>query len=80
MRLDAAADAREESLDLPESGESGGRMQPQWPVPGDSTADESVDAIISNLAGIPDLPVRGHQQVYQQIHDDLLAELETEAD
>lgn len=67
-------------MDTPESAGNGHHTLPQWPAVGDRTSDESVDAILSNLAQLSDLPVPGHQPVYQQIHDDLLADLETGAD
>ncbi|MFT4471544.1 hypothetical protein ACMX2H_16700 [Arthrobacter sulfonylureivorans] len=67
-------------MDLPEPRDSGDQTPPQWPATAEPTADESVDDIVAELAQIPDLPVSGHEHVYQRIHDGLLADLETEAD
>jgi hypothetical protein len=79
-RLGTPANAREESLNLPESSESGSQTRPQWPAPAEPTADESVNSIVADLTQIPDLSVGEHERVYQRIHDGLLADLETEAD
>jgi hypothetical protein len=51
-----------------------------WPQALGATADDDVDAIISVLPQLPDVPVAGQAAVFERIHDELLADLEAGAD
>ena len=48
---------------------------PQTPVP---TDDDAVNALLEALAPLEGQPVAGHAAVYQELHDALLTELNTE--
>ena len=48
---------------------------PVFPFPADATGDTTVDGLTANLVGIPDLPIADHNNLYAELHDGLLAEL-----
>jgi hypothetical protein len=51
-----------------------------WPALPGPTGDESVDAILADLSGVPGLPAAGQAALYEQLHDDLLADLDAGSD
>ncbi|MFD1214441.1 hypothetical protein ACFQ36_20645 [Arthrobacter sp. GCM10027362] len=51
-----------------------------WPALPGPTGDDGVDAILADLAQLPGLATAEHAARYEQIHDDLRAELDAGAD
>lgn len=51
-----------------------------WPAQPDPTGDESVDGILAELSELPGLSMAGQAERYDQIHDDLLADLDAGTD
>ena len=54
---------------------------PQDPAPYPEvspTGDAAVDGVLHSLASIPELDDAGKHDAYERLHDDLLAELNTE--
>ncbi|MCG2623798.1 hypothetical protein LVY72_18040 [Arthrobacter sp. I2-34] len=51
-----------------------------WPAQPDPTGDESVDGILAELSELPELSMSGQAERYDQIHDDLLADLDAGTD
>ncbi|NKX56814.1 hypothetical protein [Arthrobacter mobilis] len=47
-----------------------------WPALPGPTGDGNVDGILADLAQLPGLPTGEHAAHYEQIHDDLLADLD----
>ncbi|WP_312182905.1 hypothetical protein [Arthrobacter sp.] len=48
------------------------------PGPGTVTGDTGVDAVLSGLDRVPELPVSEHAALYTDLHDGLLAALNQE--
>lgn len=44
-----------------------------------ATADAGVDTVLETLASVPEAPVAEHPELYQRVHDELAAELDTDA-
>lgn len=42
------------------------------------TGDSGVDEVLQRLVSVPELDESAQQEVYEQLHDDLLAQLNTE--
>lgn len=51
-----------------------------WPGEIRKTGDDSVDAVLGKLQGLPDLPTASQTQVYTEIHDSLRYELDVDGD
>ncbi|NKX50578.1 hypothetical protein HER39_08360 [Arthrobacter deserti] len=51
-----------------------------WPAPPGPTGDASVDSILAELPQLPGLPTAEHASFYEQIHDELLADLDAGTD
>ncbi|WP_394941288.1 hypothetical protein [Psychromicrobium sp. YIM B11713] len=51
-----------------------------WPEAVAATGDSAVDQLLSSLAELPTSPVAEHPAIYQQLHDELLTELESGPD
>jgi hypothetical protein len=51
-----------------------------WPAPPDPTGDESVDGILAELSELPGLSMAEQAARYEQIHDELLADLDAGTD
>lgn len=49
-----------------------------WPDAGAQTEDPAVNAALSVLGQLDDLPSTGHHAVYSALHDSLMAELTAE--
>jgi hypothetical protein len=52
---------------------------PEWPDTNAAGAgDPSVDALLTALDGLPEIPVRDHETIYSELHDALLETLNEE--
>jgi len=51
-----------------------------WPAQPDPTGDDSVDGILAQLSGLPGLSIAEQAARYEQIHDELLADLDAGTD
>lgn len=51
-----------------------------WPGEIRKTGDGSVDAILDQLQGLPDLPTASQTEAYTEIHDSLRSELDADGD
>lgn len=48
-----------------------------WPEAVTATGDSAVDEVLSSLDELPATPTQEHPAIYQRLHDELLAELES---
>lgn len=51
-----------------------------WPEDIRKTGDDSVDAILERLQGLPDLPAASQTEAYTEIHDSLRYALDADGD
>ncbi|HET7415186.1 MAG TPA: hypothetical protein VFI97_05765 [Arthrobacter sp.] len=51
-----------------------------WPEDIRKTGDDSVDAILDRLQGLPDLPTVSQTEAYTEIHDSLRYALDADGD
>lgn len=51
-----------------------------WPDEVTKTGDGSVDAVLSQLQGLPDLPTAEQTQAYTEMHDSLRYQLDADGD
>ncbi|NYE93836.1 hypothetical protein FHU41_000057 [Psychromicrobium silvestre] len=72
-----------ESGEFPLPGEQGSLLETEpasWPEAVAATGDSAVDNVLVGLGQLPDLPTEAHPALYQRLHDDLLAELDSSPD
>ncbi len=64
-------------LTEPESA-AAAQLSPQWPTNGDmDVRDPAVAQALTRLEALPQLPVTHHESTYSELHDELLAALNT---
>lgn len=69
--------------ELTEPDDPAARPAPDWPHgdahgPGQDIKDPQVEQAIAGLRDLPGLPAADHEAVYNRLHDDLLAALNSE--
>jgi hypothetical protein len=65
--------------ELTEPDDAPARPAPEWPQPGgQDITDPEVAQAIAGLFDLPGLPVEDHETVYNGLHDELLAALNSD--
>ncbi|UKA72698.1 hypothetical protein [Arthrobacter sp. FW306-06-A] len=69
--------------ELTEPDDSTAQPAPEWPQPvagdnGQRISDPQVARAVARLSGIPGLPAADHEAVYNGLHDELLAALNSD--